>query len=160
MIAGSPFFVYLAECPKRASRGSQEGSRRAPGGLRRDFEVALGAMGGPWDGPRRSRGGHERFEPTFSNVFKPSDALSLHFPILLGPRALSPYACAAKSSGGEFGMTQNLWFFIDFWPWAGNLQGGVTVPVCLTPVTCYLIPVTCHLIPATCTCHLYLYLNT
>ena len=38
------------------------------------------------------------FELTFSVVFGPSDALSLRFRRILGPRTLSLYACAAKSS--------------------------------------------------------------
>ena len=47
------------------------------------------------------RGGHERSELAFSNVFGPSDALSLRFQLFGGPRAISLDACAAKSSEGE-----------------------------------------------------------
>ena len=94
---------------------------KAPGWLREVLEVALGASGGLQEGPGRGGGGHDRFEPTFSNVFGPSDVLSLSFPIILGHRTLSPYACAAKSPGGEFRATPCLWFFIVFGPEGGNL---------------------------------------
>ena len=70
----------------------------APGWRREDPEIATG---GPWEGLREGRRGHERSESTFSSVLMPSDALSLRFPMFLGPRTLSPYACAAKSSKGE-----------------------------------------------------------
>ena len=53
--------------------GQAGGEQRAPGELREGlggaFDSALGAMGRPWDGPRTSRGGHERFELTFFSVF-------------------------------------------------------------------------------------------
>ena len=43
----------------------------------------------------------------FSSVLEPSIALSLCFPILWGPRTLSPYACAEKSLGGSTGRVWN-----------------------------------------------------
>ena len=68
-----------------------------------------------WDGPGMVRAGariahethgrcwaaHGPFGLTFSRVFVPSDALSLRFPMNLGPRTLSLGACAVKSSTGE-----------------------------------------------------------
>ena len=62
-----------------------------------DLEVVPGAMGGLQEGHGMDRGGHEQFDLTLSNTFGTLDALSLRFPILWGPRTLSPYACAAKS---------------------------------------------------------------
>ena len=102
------------------------------------LEVALGAVGRLQKVPGRDRGGHERFELTFSNAFGPSDALSLRFPIYLGPQTLSHYACAAKPPGREFRTRHYLRFFIAFVPWAGNLRGGVQGPLLLIPDTCYL----------------------
>ena len=64
----------------------------APGELREGlggaFDRALGAMGGLWDGPRTSRGGHERFELTFFSVWGPSGALSLRFSMFWCHRTL------------------------------------------------------------------------
>ena len=45
------------------------------------LERAPGAMGRPWHGPRKRRGGHEHSELTFSNVGEALDALSLCFPM-------------------------------------------------------------------------------
>ena len=101
--------------PKESFRRVWDGSRRAPGWLLGDFEVVPGAMGGLQEGPGMDRGGHEPFELTFSNTFGPSDALSLRFLILLGPRTLSPYACAAKS-GREFGTTPLEGKWGGIWP--------------------------------------------
>ena len=70
---------------KSALGGFQEGFRRALGLLPGDLEVAHGAVGGLQEGPRRDRGGHERFELTFSNSLGPSDALSLRFPNIAVP---------------------------------------------------------------------------
>ena len=88
--------IYVYTCIR-----SQEGSRRATGWLRGVLEVALGVIGGLQEGPGRGGGSHDRYELTFSNVFEPSDALSLRFPIFWGSQTLSPYACAARSSRGK-----------------------------------------------------------
>ena len=69
----------------------------------------------------RCRAAHESFELTFSSVLGPSDALSLRFPMFWGPRTLSPYACAAKLSGGEFWMTVPDGKWGGFWAQGGNL---------------------------------------
>ena len=100
----------------------------APGWLWEDPEIALGATGGPWEGRGRGRGGHEQSELTFSNVWRPPAALSLRFPICLGSRTLSHYACAAKPPGREFSMRHYLRVFMALGPWAGNLRGGVQGP--------------------------------
>ena len=44
----------------------------------------------------------------------------LRFPMFWGPRTLSLHPCAAKSPGGEFGLTSDLGFFIAFWLVAGT----------------------------------------
>ena len=80
--------------------------------------------GGTLDGIRRSWGSHDSFELTFSNVLVALGALSFCFPTFLGLRALSTYACAAKSSQAEFGTTHGWWFFMAFGPWAGTFKEG------------------------------------
>ena len=72
--------------PRKRFRWAWEGSRRVPRWLEGAFDRAPGAMGGPWDGPRTSRGGHERFELTFFSVWGPSGALSLRFSMFGGLR--------------------------------------------------------------------------
>ena len=90
------------------------------------------------------------------------NALSLHFPVFLGPRTLSHYACAAKSPGGSL-----VWGII--WGFLWRLGPGreplrrAQVPLFLIQYTFFLIQYTCylrldprHLIPDTWDWYLYL----
>ena len=71
------------------------------------------ALGALWDGPGRARAGariayeahgrcwaaHGPFELKFSNVFGPSDALSLRFPMFCGHRTLWAYFFQCFATG-------------------------------------------------------------
>ena len=82
-------------------------------------------MGRLQEGPGMGGGSHDRFERTFSNVFEPSDALSLRFPTLLGPQTLSPYTCAAKSPKAEFRTTHPYGKLRLLGPRRGTLKEGI-----------------------------------
>ena len=113
------------------------GSRRVPRWLQGALERAPGAMGGPWDGPRTSRGGHERFEPTFSNVFGPSGALVSIFVRRNRPRPSKGQPPLRVKGGGSGPGREPL----------RRVQG----PLFLIQYTCYLILDIRHLILDTCT---------
>ena len=88
-------------CPEVAPGRPQGGPRvcdGCPWRARGSARMAHEAHGRCW-------AAHVPFGLTFSHVFGPSDALSLRFPMNLGPRTLSLGACAAKSPKAELSMT-------------------------------------------------------
>ena len=90
--------LLLAHGKPEAGSGLREGVARTTG---EPQDVSRGVPGWLWDDRSFCYCPLASFELTFSIVFEPLCDMGIHFPMLLGLWALSPYACAAKSSKGE-----------------------------------------------------------
>ena len=107
---------------------------------------------GPWvsrKGIQRASWEHPESSPwlfeSLERSWQADDALSLRFPMFLGPRTLSPYACAAKSPKAKFRTSPPYGFSWRLGPGREPLR-RVQGPLLLIQCTCYLILDTWYLI--------------